>query len=478
MLALGGCRAGAVAQASAPDAFATPTATTIDLATHVLNRCTFGPAPGDRAELLGGVTATDDDAQAARVDRWLRRQLDADSIEDGRCDAALRRFGGVRAPLAELFELKQPVLRAELEGSTLVRAAISDRQLHEVMVRFWSDHFNIDLGKGECAWLKAADDRDVIRAHALGRFGDLLAASALSPAMLTYLDGRLNRRAGAAERPNENYARELLELHTLGVHGGYGQDDVMAVARCLTGFTVRARDGFGKGRVEFHPEWHDDGAKLVLGHHIPSGGGRADLDRVLAIVSHHPSTARHIASKLCRNFIGDAPPAAAVAEVAQAFLGSGGDIRVTLYRLFGLAAFRDPATRGARLKRPFRLLVSALRATGAITDGGPALTAYLVAMGQAPFSFPTPDGYPIESSAWTDTLLWRFRFASDLAAGRIAGTQLDAADLARRAGGTLGLACHLLGRLPCGPERDAIARLAAPETRLGLLLASPGFQRH
>src|SRR5207302_4720804 len=161
------------------------------------------------------------------------------------------------------------------------------RQLYEVMVRFWSDHFNIDPSKGDCKWLKAADDRDVVRAHALGRFSDLLRASALSPAMLWYLDGRVNRRARPDEKPNENYARELLELHTLGVHGGYTQRDVMEVARCLTGWTVRGtkQAKFGLGTVEFSVRLHDNGEKTVLGQRIAPGGGERDIDRVLEIVA-------------------------------------------------------------------------------------------------------------------------------------------------------------------------------------------------
>src|ERR1041384_25647 len=194
--------------------------------------------------------------------------------------------------------------------AAVLRAVYSERQLYEVMVGFWSDHFNIDPGKGDCRWLKAWDDRAVIRKYALGdcglrepttlferlqtfwgggsgapktafNFPAMLRASALSPAMLWYLDGRANRKAGPSEKPNENYARELLELHTLGVHGGYTQKDVMEVARCLTGWTVRGKRQFSKATVEFQQRLHDDGAKEVLGQRIPTGLGERDLDRVL-----------------------------------------------------------------------------------------------------------------------------------------------------------------------------------------------------
>src|SRR5712692_4635077 len=179
------------------------------------------------------------------------------------------------------------------------------------MVHFWTDHFNIDSSKAECKWLKAADDRDVIRPHAMGRFPDLLRASALSPAMLWYLDGRFNRKRDGDDKPNENYARELLELHTLGVHGGYTQRDVMEVARCLTGWTLETRPFWLSHAIRprnafwFDSARHDDGEKIVLGHRIPPGGGEKDGDRVLDILAQHPATARFIATKICRHFLGD-----------------------------------------------------------------------------------------------------------------------------------------------------------------------------
>jgi uncharacterized protein (DUF1800 family) len=356
------------------------------------------------------------------------------------------------------------------------------------MVEFWSDHLNIDVSKGDCAWLKAADDRDVIRAHALGRFPELLRASALSPAMLWYLDGRMNRKARDLDRPNENYARELLELHTLGVRGGYTQRDVMEVARSLTGWTVRPKNGFGKGRVEFRPKEHDDGPKTILGRTILPGQGDGDLDRVLEIVALHPATATHLAAKLCRRFIADPPPHAAVEAVARAFLSSGGDIPETLRALFArpefLAEERElRVVRTSKLKRPFHWVVSALRATDAETDLGPPVTRALVAMGHAPFQYPTPDGYPSDPEAWRGGLLWRFRLAGALMAGQAHGTRVDAPGLVRRAGGVRRLAAHLLGRRPSKAETQALNAARAPTTGgvaagIALLLASPAFQRY
>ena len=444
--------------------FGAPTADEIDLASHLLNRCTFGARPGDRESLLSlGSTA------------WIETQLNPERIEDTEGERVLHRFPTLQEPAGELYEYKPHVLLRELVRSTILRAAFSRRQLGEVMVEFWSDHFNIDIGKGDCAWLKVADDREVIRAHALGRFPDLLRASALSPAMLWYLDGRVNRRARPEERPNENYARELLELHTLGVHGGYTQGDVMEVARCLTGWTVRPRTGFGKGRVEFHAHEHDDGAKTVLGQRIAASGGERDLHDLLDLLVSHPMTSRHIANKLCRRFIADEPPETAVAAVADTFRTSGGDIRQTLRTLLTRAEF--VGARGTKLKRPFHYLVSALRTTDALTDGALVLSDFLTSMGHAPFQYPTPEGYAAGAVMWERTLIWRWKFAAALAANRVEGTWVDVDGLIRRAGGERSMMAHVLGRQPNATEQEAWKAMGGRASGLALLLASPAFQR-
>lgn len=448
--------------------FAVPGSTEVDLIDHVLARCTFGAAPGDR-ERMRALGAGADDA----VDHWIDQQL-APGAEEPALLRTLGRLEALGQPVGELYEWKPEVLLRELSSAALLRAVGSHWQLREVMVELWSDHLNIDASKGECAWLKAADDRDVIRRHALGRFRDLIAASALSPAMLWYLDGRTNRRANASERPNENYARELLELHTLGADGGYTQTDVMEAARCLTGWTVRDRHRFRKGRVEFDPALHDDGEKHVLGRRIPAGHGARDLEALLDVTTSHPATARHVATKLCRRFISDLPPPDAVDRVATAFRSSGGDIPTTLRALVGTTAFRAPAARRTKLKRPFQLVASALRTTGAWTDGGAPLLDALRSMGQSPFQYPTPEGAPDVALAWTGTLLWRWQLAMRLSEGKVPGTSVDVAALTSRAGGLDGLAAHLLGRLPDPSERSALAAGPRP---LALLLASPAFQR-
>jgi uncharacterized protein (DUF1800 family) len=462
----------------------------IDEAAHVLNRLTFGARPGDYARVA-----------AMGVPRFLEEQLHPETIEDRMCERVIRHeFDELGEPesrifrrrgrasdalhqlfpslqgarVGELYEFEEKVLLNDLTRATLLRAVLSKRQLTEVMVNFWTDHFNIDPSKGECKWLKAADDRDVIRAHALGNFREMVRASAVSPAMLWYLDGRVNRRKDPADKPNENYARELMELHTLGVHGGYSQDDVMEVARCLTGWTVRDQKRFFKGRVEFHPAEHDDGPKRVLGTAIPAGLGAADLDRVLEIVALHPSTAKYIAWKLCRRFIADDPPAAAVAAVSKAFLDSRGDIRTMLRALFATPEFMAPAVRGAKFKRPLHFVVSALRAGNAQTDASSQLVDYLLRLGQAPFRYPTPDGYPEEATHWQSTLLWRWNFATAVAEERIKGTRIAFADLRAKIGSDDALMATFFGRLPNDAERAAYHQSGAP---LALLLAAPAFQR-
>jgi uncharacterized protein (DUF1800 family) len=472
--ALGGCDPLEVLRGSAPPSgtFVAPTSPGIDLAQHVLGRCTFGLRPGDRGAFLA---LAPQPREATAV--WIDQQLAPQKIDDERAERAVRRCDSLEAPLGELYEYKAQVLLRELTAAALLRATLSQRQLYEVLVEFWTDHFNIDSSKGECAWLKAGDDRTVIRRHALGRFPELLRASAFSPAMLWYLDGRANVNRSPGERPNENYARELLELHTLGVHGGYGQQDVMEAARCLTGWTVRDKNGFRKASVEFHADEHDDGRKSVLGVEIPAGGRERDAEILLETVANHPATAAHVATKLCRRFLSDDPPRAAVDAVAATFRASGGDIAAALRTLFARPEFlaEEPefaALRGAKLKRPFHYTVSILRATEAATDAGSALTTYLARMGHAPFQFPTPDGYPQEAVAWQGALFWRWKLALALAGGHVEGTRIDESRLLERVGGHDGLVAHVLGRQPSARERELFA-----DCGLGLLLASPAFQR-
>jgi len=469
----------ATAQETGP--FQPPSGATIDPITHILNRAAFGPRPGDY-QRVRHLANTPEEAAAA----YVEQQLDHEHIDDYEGERAVRRFETLNEPLGELFEYQQDLLQHELMRATLARAVFSQRQLFEVMVEFWSDHFNIDPSKGDCKWLAVADNREVIRKHALGKFPDMLRASALSPAMLWYLDGRVNRRATMAEKPNENYGRELLELHTLGVHGGYTQTDVMEVARCLTGWTVRSTEQppyFQIGKIEFHTAQHDFGAKQVLGETIPAAPanlskdererwGRNELDHVLRIVTRHPSTATHIAFKLCRRFIADDPPAEAVECVAAVFQRTGGDIRATVSAVFDTPQFRG--CRGNKFKRPFQFVASALRATAAQTDSGLEIIDYLTRMGNAPYNYPTPEGYPQQAAPWMGTLLWRWNFAVALSQNRIRGTRVDLGKLQKHVGGEEPLRSHLLGRQATLQEARACLESGA---ELALLLASPAFQR-
>lgn len=481
--------------------FKPPFTESVDIISHHLNRLSFGPRPGEyeRVRKLG---RTEDEAVSA----YIEEQLHPERIHDPEGEGSVRRIQALNLPVDQLFEFKEKVLLRDLVRGTNQRAIFSRRQLYEVMVQFWTDHFNIDPTKGDCRWLKAWDDREVIRKYALGdvgvksqssfanflgafslggndpvkesfKFPNMVRASALSPAMLWYLDGRENRKREDADKPNENYARELLELHTLGVHGGYTQKDVMEVARCLTGWTVtKGNKGFalnhGHGEVKFNSRLHDDGAKTVLGEIIPGGEGAKDLDHVLRIVSLHPSTAKHLATKLCRRFIADEPPAAAVETVAQTFLTTKGGIRETLRALFATEDFRN--TRGNKFKRPFNFIVSALRGTDARTDGDEPIYDYMLRMGHAPFNYPTPDGYPEEAAPWMGTLLWRWNFALALSENRIDnGTRINAGRLIKRSGGGESLMAHLLGRKPNEAEIEAWRET---DNGLALALASPAFQ--
>jgi uncharacterized protein (DUF1800 family) len=452
-----------------PDSFPVAASADIDPDFHVLSRIGFGPRPGDLEAIRSrGAVA------------YIEDQLHPDSIDDAACDLLARRYESLHLKAGDIYEFKKRVAIEELTRAAVLRATFSRRQLFEVMVEFWTDHLNIDQSKAECVWLKTADDRDVVRRHALGRFRDLIRASALSPAMLVYLDGRDNKRRKPDDKPNENYARELLELHTLGVHGGYTQRDVMEVARCLTGWTVRS--GWRKGSVEFVPERHDDGEKSVLGVRIPAGGGANDLDAVLDIVTRHASTARHIASKLCTRFVADRPPEGLVARATAAFAESDGDIRHVLRSILQSDEFR--AARGARVKRPFRFIVSALRALAAETTAPPSLLKYFHRMGQTPFAYPTPDGYPDETAPWLGAMMWRWSFALELASNRIPGVQVRHAALAKAAGAEdpIALFPHFVGRQPVDRERDALRSFLAAagdarEEAVAVILASPAFQR-
>jgi uncharacterized protein (DUF1800 family) len=328
----------------------------------------------------------------------------------------------------------------ELQRAALLRAVYSERQLYELMVGFWENHFSIFANKDDDRYLLTSHDRDTIRPFALARFRDLLGATAHSPAMLFYLDNwrssvarpypaRDGKPAGVDGGLNENYARELMELHTLGVDGGYTQKDVQEVARCFSGWTIQKPNE--EGLFLYRPGLHDNGEKIVLGHKIPAGGGIADGERVLDILATQPATAHFIATKLARRFISDDPPSSVIDRAAAVFLKTDGSIRETLRAIVTSPEFFSPATYRAKVRSPFEYVAAAMRALQAETDGDRPVLDAIGRMGQPVFGRITPDGYADRAAQWLSSgaMVARFNFASALATNRMKGTSIDVSKL-------------------------------------------------
>jgi len=501
---------------------------------HLLNRATFGLRPGDvdRVRQMGS-------------DKFLDEQLHPETIDDSELEKRLVVLPTQQMTPVELSQFYPPPQQAEqrakeknpppifgrpqqiigeLIQQKLVRAVSSNRQLQEVMTDFWFNHFNVFAQKEAVQWLATSYERDAIRPRALGKFRDLLLATAQSPAMLYYLDNWLSSApdakeprpprpaagppqmrenpkpapvAGSASPPstdmqaasdkskviddatlmakmdgapqmanenpksqtpnpkpetpnaqtppknppvplqpqrkrgiNENYARELMELHTLGVDGGYTQKDVQEVARCLTGWTID-RPYQGGGFI-FRPWMHDAGSKTVLGVNLPAGNGISDGVRVIEILARHPSTARFISKKLCERFIADDPPRQVIERVAQVFLKTDGDIREVLRAILTSPEFYSAAIFRAKVKSPLELAASAIRALDGDTNGAPALHEWLRKMGEPLYLYAFPTGYSERSAAWMNTgvFLNRLNFVVALANNQIQGTSYDPARLA------------------------------------------------
>jgi uncharacterized protein (DUF1800 family) len=328
----------------------------------------------------------------------------------------------------------------ELQRAVLLRAVYSERQLYELVVGFWENHFSIYAYKDDDRYLMTSFDRDTIRPFAMGRFRDLLGATAHSPAMLYYLDNwrssvarpypaTKNKPAGVDGGLNENYARELMELHTMGVDGGYTQKDVQEVARCFSGWTIQKPNE--EGLFLYRPGLHDKGDKIVLGHKILAGGGLDDGERVLDILATHPATARFVATKLARRFLSDDPPPTVIDRAAAVFLKTDGSIRETLRAIITAPEFFSPLAYRAKIRSPFEYVAAAIRALNAETDADPAVPNWTRGMGQQVFGRVTPDGYPDRSEQWltAGALLARFNFASALATNKIKGTHFDPSQL-------------------------------------------------
>ncbi len=503
-------------------------------AVHVLNRLAYGPSASD-------LEAIRQIGPAA----WIERQLHPDWIPDDAVTAKLRGFPTIVQSTSELLAAFPPLqvqarlaginpansdareiieaiskedlprqIGVELIGAKLVRAVESKRQLQEVLVDFWFNHFNVSVDKGQVKWMATSYERDAIRPHLFGTFRALLGATAHHPAMLFYLDNWLSTRESIDARDlkkgqpppkkiegrglNENYARELLELHTLGVNGGYTQQDVRETARCFTGWSIDAPRYFGD--FLYRDMAHDKGQKAVLGMTIPPGGGQEDGERVLDLLANHPSTARFIATKLVRKFVSDDPPSALVEHVADVFLKTHGHLPSVYAAIFSSPEFWSDQAFASKTKTPLEFAVSAVRALGGTTNGDVALAQAMAPMGQPLYRSQPPTGFPETAESWINAgaLVNRINFGLALAANRIRGTTVDVARYvtpaaAKDPAAELDtLAPIILGRsLSAASRRTLLGGLAEvsgdtahgerhpvdPKMVAGLLLGSPEFQK-
>ena len=544
---------------------------------HVLNRLGFGAAPGDveRVRALGLAQYIDQQLQPTRIEdaatvarlaafetlskstaemardyyvpaQMIRRDLQrqqaaqepaANDVATTTADAAAKKNGVRDMMTPEQMETvrKEREALGELMQAKILRAAYSERQLEEVMVDFWFNHFNVFSGKGQVRVYLNEYERDAIRPHVLGTFRELLEATAQSPAMLFYLDnwqssapdgaptsaereqnrrmspyprnpnrvparpgvprpGQLDRQRTLADMPqvqnqrrrgglNENYARELMELHTLGVQGGYTQKDVQEVARAFTGWTIaNPRQG---GGFKFEPRMHDDGEKVVLGHKIKSGGGQKDGEHVLDILASHPSTAQFVAMKLTRRFVADEPPPALVERAAAKFRETRGNIREVVRTIVTSPEFFAPEAYRAKVKTPFEFVVSAVRATGTEMSNAMPLVAAVRNLGMPLYGCQPPTGYSDKAEAWVNSgaLLNRMNFAVSLTsqqAGRQRGADSGAMMRGRTGAPTI-TSEKLVASVLAGELSDSTAATVAKATTqpqaLALVLGSPEFQR-
>jgi uncharacterized protein (DUF1800 family) len=427
--------------------------------------------------------------------------------------------GPSSAPENAAAARKQQLVLNELTQSRLLRETMSERQLNEVLVDFWFNHFNVFVGKGAVREYLPEYERDVIRPHVLGSFRDLLGAVAHSPAMLFYLDNwqsaapnqtaamppqierRLNNpRTTPQERArmqlrlqqlqmkppaqprglNENYARELMELHTLGVDGGYTQQDVIAVARALTGWTIdQPRQG---GSFVFRAAMHDRGEKIILGQRFPAGHGEDEGERVLDLLASHPATAHHIAFELAQRFVADEPPPAVVDRAAAVFLSSKGDLRAVVRAIVTSPEFFAPAAYRAKVKTPLEFVVSVARASGAtVTNAQPLAQALRAELGMPLYGCQPPTGYSNTADTWVNTgaLLNRMNFALRLVSAGGRAIRIDTAALVPNVSeeSRSRLVDALLGGDVSPGTLSALSKAETPQQLLALTLGSPEFQR-
>ncbi|MSR07248.1 MAG: DUF1800 domain-containing protein [Gemmatimonadetes bacterium] len=529
-------------------------------ALHALNRLTYGPRPGDVDRVV-----------AIGIDRFIDEQLSPEKISDQALEQRLATYEvlktspeqmarvfaqaqrqqlqqrrergdsmrpqppepGMMPDSAQRARLRQDAmdnplrrLLGQYQQATMARAVMSERQLYEVMVDFWTNHFNVFIGKGADRFLLPGYIEETIRPRALGTFDDLLIAVAKSPAMLFYLDNaqsvapgseppQLARLRQARGRPgrmgfgmnperaeslmaraeerrpkgiNENYARELMELHTLGVDGGYTQQDVQNVARILTGWSINQP----RQRPEFvFNEWaHDHGVKTVLGQRFPAGRGMDEGVELLHALAKHPATMRHVSEKLCARLVRDDPPDGCVDAAVHAWERTGGDIRAVVRAIVTSPDFWAPENRAAKVKTPLEFLVSAVRAVGASPDTTPALAMLVARLGQPLFGQQPPTGYPEtrESLVNSGALLQRMNIALGIAAGRAPGVRVDLDRLALPTADIETLVSAVNKTVLNGTAsantlktmRDQTRDLSGETARtmvVGMALGSPEFQR-
>lgn len=388
-----------------------------------------------------------------------------------------------------LLNAPQQVVAYDLMDAKMLRAIESNRQLEELLDDFWFNHFNVFYNKGADRFSIPEYEREAIRPHVLGKFRDLLEATAKSPAMLFYLDNfqsvrpdldANNRNRKVKRGLNENYGRELMELHTLGVNGGYTQKDVTEVARCFTGWTLlEPRRG---GDFFYNDKLHDKGEKVVLGHVIAAGGGMDDGEKVLDILASHPSTAHFISQELAKRFVADDPPDSLVQKMAATFLKTGGDIREVMKTMLASREFWSQGAYRAKIKTPFEMVASSVRALDANVSDAFALANQVENLGEPLYRKLEPTGYSNLNSEWVNSaaLLARMNFALQLAQNRVPGVQVD---LSRFAGDPAPLSKMLLFRPPSAPTQAGIEKAfgeqkqKTPGLMAGLVLGSPDFQR-
>ncbi|HEV8346792.1 MAG TPA: DUF1800 domain-containing protein [Vicinamibacterales bacterium] len=510
---------------------------------HVLNRIGFGPRPGDVEKV-----------RTMGLDRYLELQRHPDRISDAAMIARLSELTTIGMSSREIAgKFALPALEAqrerkrnakddspqtprrkdpeqerasrvmlELSEQKMLRAIYSERQLQEVLTDFWFNHFNVDARKGPDRFMLTEYERETIRPHVLGKFRDLLEATAKSPAMLFYLDNwmsaspngpdissremTMNRRGIARVRPqqqgtnaprsgalgvpaervrgagapgvnkglNENYGRELMELHTLGVDGGYTQKDVTEVARAFTGWTIEnPRQG---GGFMFNPRLHDTGEKVVLGHRLKSGGGISDGEQVLDILARHPSTARFIATKLARRFVSDTPPASLVDRAAARFRDTNGDLREVTRTILTSPEFLSPDAYRAKIKTPLEFVASAVRATSAEVRDASLLVRTMQQLGMPLYQCQPPTGYKDTADAWVNTgaLVNRMNFAVSLTNNQLRGVSVTTALVGDD---PQPVPRSLVGDDLSDSTRATIAKATTPQQMAALTLGSPEFQR-